>query len=188
METKVCYRCKVEKTIDNFKNKKANKDGKDSTCKECQYGHPPHRHTKNSELIIEKECLTCKQILPIENFSKVGGRSKNCYQSSCKKCRYETIEKPSRIKNRFYRQRNLRTNYGLNLVDFDKMVEEQQGKCKICGTLIINDSDYHLDHDHATGKIRGVLCRYCNSGLGFFKDNIQILQSAILYLQESIKK
>lgn len=69
------------------------------------------------------------------------------------------------------------------------MVEKQEGKCKICSS-----SDSHrtgtkynlfVDHCHATGKVRGLLCHHCNAGLGHLKDSKEILERAIRYLDES---
>ncbi len=62
----------------------------------------------------------------------------------------------------------------------------QDGLCKICyAKLALTGFDTVVDHDHATGKPRGVLCRACNMGLGNFRDNSAILESAINYLKET---
>jgi hypothetical protein len=53
--------------------------------------------------------------------------------------------------------------------------------CMICG-IFVNGKNFHIDHDHKTGKVRGKLCHKCNLGLGMFKDNIDILKQAIRYL------
>jgi len=60
------------------------------------------------------------------------------------------------------------------------MLEEQGGLCAICRAA----PAAHVDHDHATGKVRGLLCFNCNGGLGQFKDRIQVLEAAIGYLRE----
>lgn len=60
-------------------------------------------------------------------------------------------------------------------------IKTQSNRCAICNELFKTKAA--LDHCHKTGKIRGVLCINCNSGLGFFKDNIPILKAAISYLE-----
>ena len=83
---------------------------------------------------------------------------------------------------------NLRRNFGIGLDDLKKMVEDQNYKCKICGKELkiiegeTNDDAAHVDHDHATGKIRGILCHSCNLILGHAGDNPQILLNAAKYL------
>ena len=73
--------------------------------------------------------------------------------------------------------------YGISLQDYNLMNKSQNGKCKICN----NKNDYHdklyIDHNHITGKIRGLLCRACNTGLGMFKDSPETMKSAIRYLE-----
>lgn len=71
--------------------------------------------------------------------------------------------------------------YGLKPEEYDQILMSQSGLCAICkGSL----ADYSvIDHCHATGKVRGVLCSRCNSGIGKFKDSPDILSSAIRYLK-----
>ena len=69
------------------------------------------------------------------------------------------------------------------------MLQRQDGKCAICGHLPHGEDTYRLaknlavDHDHITGRVRGLLCDKCNRGLGHFNDNVLLLQKAISYLQ-----
>ena len=75
---------------------------------------------------------------------------------------------------------------GLTIDEYDKMLENQQGKCAICGGGREKQKySFSVDHCHATGKIRGILCSNCNAGLGFFKDNPQSLTNALTYLISS---
>ena len=185
METKTCIKCGKEKEIFFFRTEKRIIGGYSNVCKECVCGHAPlKRYNKSSELLTEKECLTCKQILPIGNFDRVY-TDKPWYQSSCKKCRYETLEKPKRGKV-FYRRRNLKEKYGLTEDSYEELLNSQNNGCKICGAKANTfDKPLSVDHCHTTGKVRGLLCNQCNTGLGMFKDNIETLQLAIEYLKES---
>ena len=77
----------------------------------------------------------------------------------------------------------LKGKYGLRLQDFKKLLTKQKNKCKICGTLFTETLLPHVDHNHKTGKIRGILCQFCNHGLGNFRDNSQWLRKAAKYLE-----
>lgn len=68
--------------------------------------------------------------------------------------------------------------YGLTEKDYEAIKELQGGKCLICG----RGGRLVVDHDHESGEVRGLLCSNCNTGLGMFKDSVQSLQNAILYL------
>ena len=70
----------------------------------------------------------------------------------------------------------------LSYKEYQQLLLRQKGKCKICGG-ISNGKRLSIDHDHQTGKIRGLLCDNCNFGLGWFKDNIEVLKRAISYLE-----
>ncbi len=65
------------------------------------------------------------------------------------------------------------------------MIIDQENKCAICKDEFENTRDAHLDHNHKTGISRLVLCSNCNTGLGLFKDNIELLQVAIQYLKDN---
>jgi len=81
------------------------------------------------------------------------------------------------------RVRSLKYYYNITLEDYNKMFNEQNGCCAICNT---NQNDLvkklAVDHCHSSLKIRGLLCHYCNTGLGMFKDNTQFLIKAADYL------
>lgn len=82
------------------------------------------------------------------------------------------------------RELRLAKLYGITVADYDAMVEAQGNRCAICQTETItgNATYWHVDHDHATGRIRGLLCHYCNLGLGSFKDDPELLRRAVAYL------
>jgi len=74
---------------------------------------------------------------------------------------------------------------GLDSGKLQAMIQLQNNKCAICGVSLaeIETKNVHVDHDHLTGKARGVLCHYCNAVLGFAKDSKDVLSKAITYLQ-----
>lgn len=79
------------------------------------------------------------------------------------------------------RRRWLRNRYGLSLAQYAELVEVQKNRCAICQET---PEGYHLavDHCHETGRIRGLLCKSCNIGIGNLRDSIQLLQRASEYL------
>jgi hypothetical protein len=81
------------------------------------------------------------------------------------------------------RCRHLKQKYGITFSQHQEMIKAQEGKCAICGTVGI--AELAIDHDHNTGRVRGLLCRRCNTGLGCFRDNPRSLKAAIEYLKRS---
>jgi hypothetical protein len=88
--------------------------------------------------------------------------------------------------NMAVRQSRYKTWYGITLAEFDAIFSKQEGKCAICGcALKPYGRETHLDHKHdASTKIRGILCRNCNSGLGYFRDSPALIMQAIFYLRQ----
>ena len=85
------------------------------------------------------------------------------------------------------RKYNYKARYGITVDDYNEMYISQDGKCAICRTDKKLKGYFHVDHCHDTKKIRGLLCMRCNSGIGYFKDNILNLEKAIVYLNNSTK-
>ncbi len=78
----------------------------------------------------------------------------------------------------------LQTKYEIGIEEYNEMFVKQGGRCKICKRHQTQLSKrLAVDHDHITGKVRGLLCTNCNTGLGMFKDNPENLSEAIKYLQ-----
>ena len=125
------------------------------------------RETEDSKL-----CIGCNKVKPLFEFAIHPNGRKNSGAYCCK-CQKE---------------KNMLRNYGITLEQYDKMLEEQDGKCKICKTETPGGRGrFNIDHDHVTGKIRGLLCFHCNMVLGQVKDDIKILTSMTQYLIESRK-
>lgn len=101
----------------------------------------------------------------------------------CKKC--------SRIKNKKRsgrrREQDLMRSYGITIEQYEEMLKEQRGMCRICKIPRPGGkgSHFHVDHDHNTKKVRGLLCHHCNTGLGAFKDSFDLLNKAAQYIKES---
>lgn len=81
---------------------------------------------------------------------------------------------------------NMRRMYGIGPEEYDRMVEEQSGKCLICRLPPSGkgkNAVLHIDHCHETGRVRGLLCSNCNWGIGLFKDDPEILRRAMEYVE-----
>lgn len=74
--------------------------------------------------------------------------------------------------------RRVKNLYGLTREQYDKLVEESNNKCQICGSI----EKLHIDHCHITGNVRHLLCRTCNLGIGYLKDSPSLLRQALAYL------
>lgn len=95
-------------------------------------------------------------------------------------------QKEYRLRNRVaISHRNRKKKYGILPDDLHRMIEAQGGKCPIC-RLDLDPTGYrkiHIDHDHATGKLRGVLCSNCNLGIGHLREDPERMLRAINYLE-----
>lgn len=136
-------------------------------------------------------CSTCHQFWPTDCF--VWDFKRQQPQRVCKDCRAAAQRannrKPSAIRTR--RRWALRRNYGIEPDQYLALHERQRGRCAVCREPIPNlleDLDIDMrqasgvDHCHATGRVRGLLCRGCNHGLGGFNDDVEKLRRAVDYL------
>ncbi len=95
----------------------------------------------------------------------------------------------SATQRRNVRHYALRTKYGMTEADFDEMLAGQNGKCAICSVTVVVGDERHshqtacVDHCHATGAVRGILCNRCNKGLGMFEDDLPRFRRVMRYLE-----
>lgn len=80
-----------------------------------------------------------------------------------------------------YQKYRLKVRYEISIDEFNRLSEEQNNRCKICNRKE-KTKQLAVDHDHKTGKVRGLLCERCNRGLGHFNDDPQVLEKAKNYL------
>jgi hypothetical protein len=114
-------------------------------------------------------CSVCKTIKPIDSFPRAPYQ-KTGRNSWCKSCKGQRDRA-----SRFLRL------YGMTEEALAELVDSQGGVCAICRYR----PAVHVDHDHLTGVVRGVLCFPCNAALGHFKDRIDLLSRASRYLETS---
>jgi len=152
-----------------------------------------------------KRCPGCKETKQAADFHK-GRDNKDGLQTRCKLCKASARKKfreqyPERVKAREsrayarlvaegkanthylrhferYRDEWLTRRYGITYADYQRMLELQKGLCAICN----RSAKLDVDHNHETGRVRGLLCRKCNLGIGYLKDDHGLLLKAYRYL------
>lgn len=100
----------------------------------------------------------------------------------CLACMREWQQKRRVTNPQEFRDMDLKRHYGITRAQHTKMLEEQGHACAICDASF-TDTKPHVDHDHATGAVRGLLCSPCNLMLGHARDNTEVLARAITYLK-----
>ena len=151
---KVCTKCNIEKELSEFTKDKHKLDGLSSVCRSCRKEYSRRTYV-----------LYTKKRQDADYYLKNKDRLKNI---------------------------RLKATYGITIDAYHKLFEEQKGVCAICGKpeeAIMNNryktkSNLSVDHNHSTGKIRGLLCQKCNRGLGLFEDNQSRLSKAYDYLNK----
>ena len=136
------------------------------------------------------KCSHCKLEKEETEFPKATNKARG-YAWVCKSCKKEKklAKQASMTTDEWYMQNRrywLKSEYGLSLEDYNTMLKDQNHKCAICGTDEVDafKSLLFVDHDHETGKVRGLLCHHCNTALGKFKDSTEILKQAIAYVEK----
>jgi hypothetical protein len=154
---KTCLNCNIAKPLSEYHKDKSRKSGLREKCKSCRCKHPEN---------VFKKCIACNSSFTVKGFSKA---QKYCSDT----CQIVYIK------------------YKINKFDFFELLKLSNNKCSICNKEernvdIRTGKIYRLsiDHCHTTGKVRGLLCSSCNAGLGYFKDDIDIMKKAILYIKK----
>ena len=135
-----------------------------------------------------KTCTTCNVPKPPSNYyQRVLPTGRSSSVQPCKACkkvasaRYDLNRAPK--DPAYSRRRHLQTSYGITLEQYEDMLEKQNSVCLIC-TLPSGTRRLHVDHNHDTGKVRGLLCHHCNTALGLLRDDPALLAKAATYLLE----
>lgn len=158
---------------------------------------------KDKRLVVDGkirhlECSKCKVVKTTQDFNQ--RRDRASYLSWCKKCEkhYADAYRASgraRENQRKYREANpqlcarriaesvLKANYGMDFEDWARLYEAQRGRCAGCSRQLLFDWTTHVDHDHKTKKLRGLLCVDCNMILGRVHDNPDTLVQLAMYLE-----
>jgi hypothetical protein len=187
-----CIKCQQDRIAALSQLRKATPKIKNPMC--------PQGHNKD-EVGRSKcgACMECKRISEKEHYvphprtrkqicvhghdTAICGRNTNSVCKDCLKIYHLTRNKNG--KNTDY---YLRKHYGITKTDFDNMMKKQNSLCLGCKRNHIDlKKGLCVDHDHITGKVRGLLCNDCNTILGMAKDNVEVLQALAVYLIDSKK-
>lgn len=194
MKSKICSICKVEKLLTNFHSDKSSKDGYVGLCKSCKSlidkerrANDPNWKTKSLEnsrrfraanpgYDKEKARQYRKKYPERVKEQKARYAKKHPERDRASKKRYQEKNAAAIREAKYFRQ------YGITLEEYEALLAKQSGMCAICSKR----SKKHLaiDHDHKTGKVRGLLCGRCNLMLGSVADSITLLERAIRYLKQ----
>jgi hypothetical protein len=135
-----------------------------------------------------KPCKKCGESKPLDLFP-TNRRASDGRGSWCRSCQNEKAKAwyhANRDKQRASMRRAGLRKYGLTEAHYTTMLERQGGGCAICGTKDCPSGvRLAVDHDHSTGKVRGILCSPCNTAIGKLRDDTSLMQRAIQYLTEA---
>ena len=188
MDKKFCRDCGTERPVDEFTRNRNSRDGLAFYCKiharrrhrsaRAKREGPPARRHANDVLVPDghKWCPDCGQVKWLEDFPRTTGTSGR--HSYCKPC-HNARGKASKDKVGGSRTYHLKRRYGITAEEADTMLATQGGLCAICRSAPAE----HVDHDHATGRVRQLLCFNCNGGLGQFRDDPRVLREAARYVE-----
>ena len=187
---KQCPDCGIVKGLFEFPPAKMRSDGRGTYCRPCMnarsrdsYAGKRALEGKSVQPRLDepgfRRCPDCDVIKPLEEFPQSRG-ARGGRGSYCKPC-HNARGKASVEKRGGSRHYHLKRRYGISAAEVDAMIEAQGGFCLICRERRAE----HVDHDHLTGAVRGVLCFSCNGGLGQFRDRVDIMTKAITYLERT---
>ena len=164
---KHCTKCGIWKPIDDFYRLATMRDGHRNDCKACNLTAKAARYRADPKREIERV---------------QAWRRKNPERAKATQKRLRSKpEWKRRDRNRY-----LVKTYGITVEEYDELLATQGGVCAICRRPPREDISLHLDHDHATGERRGLLCFKCNNALGDFDDDAERLLRAYVYLTPSL--
>ena len=142
---------------------------------------------------ILRRCRKCKKLKFLNKFPKncscVNGRERTCRICGPQKRNKKWRKKKGYQHTSKIRRESLIKSHKISLKTYDNIIKTQNNTCKICGKAETKKSHYTkqprklaIDHDHKTGKVRGLLCSNCNNALGFAGDDTRTLRRMIYYI------
>lgn len=160
---KRCNKCGVVKPLSDFYRMPEMRDGNRNDCKRCNLAAKAARYRANPGPDIARA---------------KAWRESNPERARATKAAYIEAGRKRAVDRRY----QLKRKYGITPEQYDALLAEQSGGCAICGRPPRRDISLHVDHEHGTGRIRGLLCFRCNNALGDFGDDHDRLGAALAYL------
>jgi hypothetical protein len=157
---KRCNKCGEVKPLAEFYDEKSGRDGKRPECKPCN-------------LAARRRWYQANRAKAIAHVVKWQQDNRERYNASQRAYKRKNADKE--------RESHLRRKFGLTQAEYEERLAEQDGGCAVCGDRPRKTS-LHVDHDHDTGEIRGLLCMRCNNALGLFREQTQLLENALRYV------
>lgn len=185
LTSKECRSCGDVKPLSAFYRLADGAGGVRAWCRTCATARDREYRSRRSfdPNVTEKSCTRCRLVKPRDAFAK--GQATGGLHSWCRECssayakeRRATLPRNSEREAR-WRQQGIDVTWE----HFEELLAAQSGRCAICNRDEIEVGRSHvLDHDHQTGKPRGVLCSTCNSAIGLLNDSPDLLRRALDYL------
>jgi hypothetical protein len=156
-----CPRCSQEKLEDMFYIDSRRKEGRRKTCKACDW------EFRDKDKNRTKSARAWHAMSPDRRKEKAAAR------------KIWTANNKDKIRNA-----DLKRKYGITLTQYKEILLNQDGECAICeSTDPRGHGDFHVDHCHSTGAVRGLLCSDCNLAIGLLKDSPKLVRYALNYLE-----
>lgn len=183
MTTKVCTHCQQEKPVSDFATNQRYKDGYYAYCDECVSTVSKEIYAKNRE-----KRLAQMKAWKAANPEKVRAANQRWNAANGDLRRQLDRERGVKYPRRatFYHWKRY---FGLTPEAHAALIAAQDGKCRVCGVAFEpgrGEKSAHVDHDHKSGKVRGIICRECNLGIGHFRDDLALLEKAVVYLRSFV--
>lgn len=138
---------------------------------------------------VAKRCTHCFEVLPLTGFRR-RKKPPQRYDSWCRTCvvtESREFRRANPLTRDQYREKALRSRYGITGEQYLAMMANQGGRCLLCRALPAPDANrwaqLHVDHCHRTGDVRALLCQNCNRGLGMFQEDPVVLRRAANWLE-----
>jgi hypothetical protein len=161
---KHCSKCGEVKPLDQYYAAAGCRDGLRGDCKACFSARAKARYAEKSEDIKAS----------VKRWQQENAEHLNAYRRKRNATRRQEI-----------REGHLRRKFGITLADYDAMLSAQGGGCAICGRPPAEGKSLHVDHDHETGVVRGLLCFTCNGAIGMLSESEETIARALSYVSMS---
>lgn len=179
---KRCSKCSQVRPMGWYRRVTKRRDGLHPQCQECERAQRQSYYQRNREGELERTGRWAREHPEVGREGSRRWREANRDLLRDRK-RQEYAENGEAIRE-LLRDAGFRRKYGISLAEREELAERQGLRCSVCGTHESQlDKRLAVDHDHATGAVRALLCQTCNLGLGFFKDSPELLEKAAEYVR-----